>query len=183
MDLISDFTQEIEYVMSLIKLELQAKLKAQGYGDKSKSRLQQTMEYEVKPVATLIVASMYMEDYFTFVENKTPASRIPFGGPKTGKKVSKYIQALFRYWRVKRGLGAKAALRASFATANVHKKEGRPTRRSFKYSKDGTRSGFIETTLKSVEEKVFAILERRIGDTLELSFTNLLNDLYTGRAA
>lgn len=184
MDLINSFTEEVEYVMSLIKLELQAKLKAQGYGDKSKSKLQQTMEYEVKPVATLIVASMYMEDYHVFVEKKTPAANIPFGGGrKTGAKVSKYIQALFRYWRVKRGLGAKDALRASFATAHVQKKEGRPTRRSFKYSKDGTRTGFIETTLQSVEDKVFKILERRIGDKLELSFTNLLNELYTGRAA
>ena len=169
--------------MSLLRLELQAKLKAQGYGDKSKSRLQQTMEYEVRQVATLIIASMYMEDYFVYVENETPASRIPFGGPPTGAKVSKYIQALFRYWRVKRGLSRKEALRASFATANVHKKKGRPSPNSFRRSKDGTRTGFIATTLKATEEKVFNILERRIGNDIEIAFTTLLNDAFQGLAA
>lgn len=175
--LLRDFTEEVDYVMSLLKLELQTKLQTQGYGTKTSSKLQQTMEHDVKPVATLIVASMYMEDYFVFVENPTPASRIPFGGPKTGARVSKYIQALIRYWRVKRGLSAKKAKSAAFATARVHKKEGRPTRRSFSYSKDGTRTGFIETTLNSLEQRVFEILERRIGDDIELAFSTMLRSI------
>lgn len=174
---IRDFKKEVEQVMAFLKFHLQEKLKTQGYGTRANSKLQRTMEYEVKPVATLMVASMYMEDYFVFVEKKTPPSRIPFGGKSTGKKVSKYIQALFRYWRNKRGLSAKKALRASFALANVQKREGRPTNDSFKHSKDGTRTGFIEQTLKAFEQRVFEILERKIGDKVEIAFTETLSDL------
>lgn len=189
------FLEDVKYVMSLIRLELQSKLNTQGYGEGrgnlsekklaldltpekspgslNPSRLQQSMEFEVQKISQYIVASMYMEDYYIFVEEKTPASRIPFG-KKTGKKVSKYIQALWKYWRVKRGLSPEEALRASFATANKHKREGRPTRNSFKYSKDGTRTGFIKDTLKKVEEDVFNILERSVGDRIELQLTAIL---------
>lgn len=177
---LNDFKDEVGSVMEWLKIKLQDKLKMQGYGDKKKSKLQKTMEYEIKNVATLLVAMMYMEDYYVYVEYETPAESIPFGGKKTGAKVSKYIQALFRYWRRKRGLGKKEALRASFALANVHKKRGRPSPNSFKYSKDGSRTGFIETTLAAVEERVFKILERKIGNNLELTFTKMLNDIGLG---
>lgn len=179
MQLNKEIFESVGYVMSLLKLELQSKLERQGYGNKTSSKLQQSMEYEVKAVATLIVAEMYMEDYYIYVEKPTPAERIPFGGNgRSGAKVSKYIQALFRFWKRRKGLSDKDALRASFATANIHKKEGRPSRGSLRYSKDGTRTGFIESTLAAYESKVFDILERRFGNTLEIGFTDLLREAF-----
>lgn len=171
--------QEMSYVMSLIRLELQSTLEKQGYGTKEKSKLQQTMSYEIELVATTIVASMYMEDYFVYVENETPPESIPFSGTRkgSGAKTSKYIQGLYTYWRRKRGLRPKEALRASFATAHVHKKKGRPNSNSKRFSKNGKRTGFIENTLKAIEGRVFDILERRVGSAIELTFTRMLEDL------
>lgn len=165
--------EEVGYVMSLIKLELRKKLEIQGYGTLGNSKLQQTMDYEIKAVSTLIVATMLMEDYYVFVEEKTEAANIPFGG-RTGKKTSKYIQGLWRYWRLKRGLGVKEALRASFATARVHKREGRPSRNSFRYSKDGTRLAFIDSTLKAMEASIAESLSVTLGKELEIALTQIL---------
>lgn len=173
-----DLRDDVAYVMSLLKLELKSKLEAQGHGKRGSSKLIDSIDFEIEAGAQIIVAGMYMEDYYIFVEKGVRANRIPFSGRGKGKgTTSKYIQNLIRYWRFKRGLSGKEAVRAAFATANKHKKEGMPTRSSFKYSKDGTRLGFVESTLNKFEEKVFEILERRVGNNVEIAFTNVLNDV------
>lgn len=169
--------EDVRYVMSLLKLELRSKLEQQGHGKRQKSSLIQSIDFDIQASANIIVASMYMNDYYVFVEKGVKASRIPYSpGRRSGKKTSKYIQGLVRFWRFKRGLQPKAALRAAFATANKHKKEGMPTRSSFRYSHDGTRLGFVDSTLSSYADKVFEILQRRTGNTVELTLTNILND-------
>ena len=177
-----DLRDDVGYVMSLLKLELQAKLEAQGHGRRNTSKLIQSIEYEITATSNILVAGMYMEDYYVFVEKGVRASRIPYSRG-SGRKTSKYIDALVRFWRFKKGLSPKEAKSAAFATANKHKKEGMPTRASFRYSKDGTRLGFLEITLNKFEPEVTKILERRIGNEVELTFTNILNEAVGNLAA
>lgn len=171
-----DIKEDVGFAMSLLKLQLKSKLEAQGHGRRGVSKLIDSIDYEIESTATIMVAGMYMEDYYIFVEKGVKASRIPYY-PGSGRKTSKYIQGLIRFWRLKKGLSPRAAKRAAFATANKHKKEGMPSRSSFKFSKDGTRLGFLDSTLKKYENQVFEILDRRIGDKVELAFTDILNDI------
>ena len=173
-----DIQEDVAYVMSLLKLELKSKLEAQGHGSRNASKLIDSVEFDITASANILVAGMYLEDYYIFVERGVNASRIPYGGRGTGRGgTSKYIQALIRYWRLKRGLPEKEAKRAAFATANKHKEEGMPTRSSFRFSKDGTRLGFVESTLKTYESRVAEILEQRIGNNIDTTLTNILNQV------
>lgn len=167
-------------VMSLLKLELQSKLEAQGHGIRETSKLINSIEFDIKSVSTVLSAGMYLEDYYVFVEKGVSASRIPFY-PGSGKRQSKYIRALISYWRFKRGLSDKAAFRAAFALANKHKKEGMPTRSSFSYSKDGTRLGFVDSTLKNYEQRAFELLQSSTLNKLELSLIDILKDVVSSK--
>jgi len=164
--------------MSLLRLELQSKLQAQGRGSSKDSALSKSLEYEIKASANVLIASMYANEYWVYVENGVKASRIPYSrGPKRGG-TSKYIQALIKFFRFKVGKSEKKATRLAFATANKHKKEGMPTRASFRFSRDGTRTGFVESTLKKHEDKVTEILERKFGSEYEIALTNTLQEAF-----
>lgn len=174
MDVSKSIFEAIQYVMSLIKLELQDKLQAQGHGVKGRSKLIDSMEWSIKRVATLYVADMLMEDYGVFVDKGVTAGRIPFN-PGSGKKVSKYITGLYNFW-LKKGLNSKEALSASFAVAKKHKKEGMPTRSSFRHSKDGTRLKFQTSTLEELDKRIFDILTDAVGNAGEVYMTTILNN-------
>ena len=171
--------QALGLVMSLLKLELQKKLTIQGYGTAQSSALIRSIEPEIETVGKMVIGSMYMNDYYIFVEERTPPERIPFGGtggPRRGG-TSQYIQGLVRFFTRKLRLGFKEALRASFATANKHKKEGRPTKASSRFSRDGTRTGFIKDTLDKNLEEAQRLLTRQVGNEIELTFSAVLRSL------
>lgn len=163
--------------MSLLKLELQKKLNIQGYGTAQTSALIRSIESEIRTVATVVVGQMYMNDYYQFVEDGVPAESIPYtpGGRRGG--TSKYIQGLIRFFTTKLRLGFKEAKRASFATANKHKKEGIPLRTSLKYSRDGTRLGFIKDTLDKNLAAVEELITRETGREIEIQFSAMLRSL------
>lgn len=95
---------------------------------------------ETEGDATLVGTAL---DYGQILNKGVTAARIPFGGSNgDGKGTSKYIQALIDYFK-KRGLDDKEAMRAAFATAHKHKKEGMPTSTSKKHSTTGNRLNFI----------------------------------------
>lgn len=163
--------------MSLLKLQLQEKLKAQGYGTPQSSSLIRSIEPEIRTVATVVVGSMYMNDYYQFVEEGVPAASVPFTPGSRRGGTSKYIQGLISFFRRKVRLGFKEAVRASFATANKHKREGIPLRTSLKYSRDGTRLNFIKDTLKEYLPEVEKLIQRQIGNEIELTFSAMLRTL------
>ena len=91
-------------------------------------------------------------DYFKFVDQGVKPSRIPYRSGRGRGGKSKYIQALIAFWRKKGAADPKAA---AFATAAKHKKEGMPTRNSFKFSRTGKRTEFINEMLKKHEDNIF----------------------------
>ena len=177
MTLSNELQADVAYVMSMLKLELGNKLIAQGHAtSKTQSNLIKSIDYTIEASAFLIVAEMYMNDYYIFLEKGVKASRIPYGR-KSGAKTSKYIQGLIRFFRLRVGLSDRAAKQAAFATANKHKREGMPTRASFRFSKDGTRLGFVDSTLKKFEDEIGELLEERSGGTVEKEFIKILQNV------
>ena len=169
--------ETLAYVMSLMKLELQDKLEKQGHGRKGSSKLIDSMEYQIRGAALLYIADLLVEDYGIFVDKGVTSERIPYQ-EGSGKKTSKYIQGLIKFW-LRKGLSAKNAKSAAFALAKKHKKEGMPTRSSFRFSKDGTRLGFLKTTVDGIEARLFEVLESNMAESFEGRVAELLKRFET----
>ena len=78
--------------------------------------------------------------------------RIPFaGGARAkGRLKSKYIQAPISFFQAQR---AENAVSAAFATV-TSKKDGRPTKAHF-CSQNGSRTGFLNYSLKNIEQRIY----------------------------
>jgi hypothetical protein len=122
---------------------------------------------------------MYMNDYYQFVEEGVAAASVPYtpGGRRGG--TSKYIQGLISFFMRKARLGFKEAKGAAFATANKHKKEGIPLRSSLRFSRDGTRLGFISDTIDKNLADLEKLVQREAGNEIEVQFSALLRELGT----
>jgi len=101
-----------------------------------------------------LVGSIYAEDYGLIVDQGVPAGRVPFN-PGSGARSSKYIEALLDWIDViKPGLVDRERRSFAFAIANAHKREGIPTAASSRFSKDGTRLNWIESSFADQEEEI-----------------------------
>lgn len=137
-------------IKDFIIIKLAKELIAQGH--RGSSKLIESLTGSINKIQDGMEIVISGNDYFKFVDQGVKASRIPYrrGRGRGGK--SKYIQALIAYFRKKGAADPKAA---AFATANKHKKEGMPTRASFKFSKTGKRTEFINEMLKKHEDNIF----------------------------
>lgn len=120
----------------------------------------------IKSLDDGMVGEISMNDYYNFVNDRTPGSRIPFSGSRGKGGKSLYIQALIKFFKQK---GAENPISAAFATAHKQKKEGRPTRGSFLHSSNGRRTGFQEASLKAIEDEVYSQMGGDIEKIMELS--------------
>lgn len=144
-------------------------------GHRLTGSLESSISFEVKADAVGVTAILTAFDYALVLEFGVPASRIPYGG-RTGRGgQSKYIQGLYRFFTL-RGLGTREALGAAFATANVHRREGMPSRGSYAFSSNGRRTGFTRSVFESylptlrdkITEKSGLIVELAIADKIRL---------------
>lgn len=109
-------------------------------------------------------AFVSLQSYFEILDQGVRPGRIPFN-PGSGRKSSKYIDALIKFWMLKKGLGQEEATRAAFALAHKHKREGMPTQSSWQFSKNGRRMEFFTRTLDS--NKNYDDFEESLLDSLE----------------
>lgn len=159
--------------MELLRSELINELKAQGHNNTGK--LINNIDLFIYTKKSDIAGAIMMLDYARYMETGVSAEKIPYQRG-SGKKTSKYINALIKYFRTK-GLSEKESKRASFATARNHKKGGMPTRASFKHSKNGRRKGFVSFTLKANEEKVHKLITKGLYIEIDIAFTNIIKNV------
>jgi hypothetical protein len=114
-------------------------------------------------------------NYGGILDRGTKASRIPFGGSKTGKKTSKYIQGL-KDFALKRKMTTdpKEALGIAFAIAKTQKRDGMPTKASFVYSKNGRRKNWIDFGLEQATPKIFAKISEIVVGQFNVSIDNII---------
>ena len=158
----------LEGVMLTLQKRLRDEVEAQGH--RLTGRLIQSIQFDIKKTDSAIIGSMYFADYGVFIELGVPANRIPYtpGGPRRGGK-SKYIQALISYFQL-RGLSTREANRAAFATATKHSREGMPTRDSYRFSRTGQRTGFVQKVIETSLPELQQVLEREIGKVFQLQY-------------
>jgi hypothetical protein len=136
----------------LIVDELRRQYRIQGHNLTGK--LIASIEDKVTLTVTGAKVQVLIVDYGVIVNNGTPASRIPYTPGRGRGGTSKYIQGLQNFARLRMGLSAREALSVAFAIARKQSREGMPTRGSFKFSKNGKRTGAIEDTLKIIDNKI-----------------------------
>lgn len=163
-DLEQGIVSGLKDAMRRLQSDLRAELKAQGHYLTGK--LNDSIEYEIETEPGLVRAVMECEDYGLAMEFGVPASNIPYS-PGSGAGSSKYIQGLVRFWNL-RGVTGKEGVRAAFATARKHKREGMPTRASAVFSTTGARTGFASTVIERDLELIARVLEEKTGLALEI---------------
>ena len=170
--------EEMNLAMIYFKGKLQNKLIRQGHAKNvSSSRLLKSFEHKIEAVSSYLVATMYANDYWEQLEYGVSASKIPYKRG-SGAKTSKVIQGLIKHWKRVKALGNDEAKKAAFATVNAWKGgRGMPTRGSFKYSKDGTRLGFLSDTMNKYENEVYQMIEDGIANKVEDIFSVLLIEI------
>ena len=134
----------IDDVLIFVKNELVKELKSQGHNNTGS--LVSSIELVSKSIADDVVGEIYMNDYWEPLNTGVRANRIPYQRG-SGKKSSKYIDGLIRYFQSK-GLALNEAKNAAFATANKHKQEGMPTSASYRFSQNNKRIGFMDVVDK-----------------------------------
>lgn len=172
-DLEQSIVSGLQDAMKQLQADLRKELKAQGHY--LTGRLHDSIDYEIEQTPGLVTATMECEDYGLAMEFGVPAQNIPYS-PGSGAGTSRYIQGLIRFWEL-RGVTGREGVRAAFATARKHKREGMPTRASFAFSTTGARTGFASTVLERDLELIGRILEEKTGYTLEIAFVPELDKI------
>lgn len=161
---------EVDAVDALLKKAADiARRELEGQGHKLTGSLIASIETKLQVKRNAILGLVLMNDYFEHLEYPLPPERVPYGSG-SGAKQSKLIRALTNYWK-KRGLGNDEAKRASFATANKWKQEGRPTKASFRFSKNGRRTGFLAESLRQIEKQADEVLSLKAEDEISKALT------------
>jgi len=164
------------------------RMEAKMQGHRLTGKLERSIEAVVRKKLGEWEIDLLHEKYGTYQNTGVPASSIPYS-PGSGAKSSKYITALIR-WVQLRGIapGFAGAKRIAFAIATAHKREGMPTKRSYRFSNNGRRTGWIDhpasrqaQNIQRKTEKVYegylnAILDEQI-EALQKQFPNTISTL------
>lgn len=150
---------------------LRKELKMQGH--RLTGKLEKSIEAVVKHKSDEWLIDIMHERYGTYQDTGVSANRIPYT-PGSGARTSKYISALIR-WVQLRGIapGFARAKGIAFAIAKTHKKEGMPTKGSYRFSNNGRRTLWLQHPASAQEKTI----ERRIGDAYEASLDAQLDAL------
>lgn len=154
-------------ILEDIKIELAAQ------GHELTGKLFDRMYSQVSIEGTTLVLEGFGPFVVEILNDGVPIEKIPYDPDKvTGAGTSKYIAGLQRYAQKRFGLSKKEALGAAFAIAHKHKKEGMPTKESYKYSSTGERLGAVGTVFKENASRY----EQKIGTGIDIIMNKVFNE-------
>ncbi len=140
----------------LILISMRQVLQLQGH--KLSGALERSLRFEVKQDKGTLSIVFFGLQYGIFIDKGVSPNRIPFGGRRTGRRRSLYIQGLQRFAQKRFLVNKKEALRIAFAIARKHKREGLPTLASFKFSQTGERKNWIERSTQKERAQLNRII-------------------------
>jgi len=158
--------------LDFLKKKIIEELAAQGH--KASGSLERSIELIIEDKGSAMVGKILMNDYSLYLDKGVPASRVPYY-PGSGRKLSKYIDALIEWSRyIKPALSEKERKSFAFAVATVAKKEGHPTSGSYAFSSNGRRKAWHENAIEKNLEEFEKIL--KLGDVLFEHINNLITE-------
>lgn len=151
--------------LDFLIVQLREEFDAQGH--KLTGKLSKSLSYEIIESKNKLIGLVKAEDYALVLEFGVPASRIPYGGRGTKGRTSKYIQGLIRFFTLL-GKTGRESVSAAFRTAKVQKREGSPTRGSYRYTRNTWRTDAISKTLAQSLPEFAKIMTDALGTYIEL---------------
>lgn len=174
MDLVQSINEALKEASELLRNEFKSELKKQGHVNTGK--LLNSIDFKIQKLLDNTVSTFFFEEYGFIIDNGVTADRIPYSGRTGLGGRSKYIEGLMKYFRSK-GFNNKRATSLAFATATVQKREGMPTRGSYKFSSTGKRTGFVQIAFDNVEvqinDTIIRSLENKIQNIVEIYISRL----------
>ena len=162
---------DIQELKTYLQKILTDSLKAQGHFMTGK------VAKEIKLVASstvdTFVIELYVLKYGEYLERGVSKGKIPYY-PGSGRKTSRYIDALVDFVGQRMGLSGKEALGVAFAIARKQKEEGMPTKKSLTQSSTGKRTGWIKAAMSENEKGIRDLLFSRIRGSVEIKFRNMV---------
>lgn len=110
-----------------------------------------------------------------YIDRFLEPSRVPYSRG-SGASKSKFIEGLKGYAILRFRVGNVDALRAAFAMAENMKKYGRPTPGSYRYSKNGSRTGVISNTLEENTEELKKLALEIMRGKVRIEILNLIRN-------
>ena len=130
----------------------------------NQSKFESEIEHKVEGNKVTILGVHYAE----YIDRGVTSQNIPYSpGSKSGAKTSKYIQGLADYVLKRMGIGGAQGLSIAFAIAKTHKKEGMPTDGSYKDTKTGQRTGFIDAMLMKRDKDLNTMIDEELTDHIK----------------
>ena len=157
-------------IANWLKVRLAQELRDQGHN--LTGSLISSLEEKVTVAAGRLTIEMYGNDYGDPLNTGVPAARIPYTPGQSRAATSKYIQGLIHFAERRFGLRGKEAISAAFAIARKHKREGMPTRGSYKYSSNGRRTGWIDVILADNDQELTSFVEEWVGTEVTILIQN-----------
>ena len=143
--------QEVDRIMSFVKDAVISSYKAQGHA--LTNSLENDAKIEIAKITNGVLGILYLNSYYKVLETGVTADRIPYQRG-SGKKKSKYIDALTEYFQLRLGVDEKTAKGYAFGTANIHKQHGMPSPGSNHFSSTGQRTGFFSSAIEQSQGRI-----------------------------
>lgn len=159
-NLINAVTKTIKVAQSGVKSELR------DQGHRLTGGLIEGIEVVVSEDGNSATGKLVGPDYAVYVDAGVAPGRVRYP-----------VRIMIEYFR-KRGLPVKEATRAAWATRAIHKREGIPTKASFRFSKNGRRTGFVKAGVEAKLPEMQRIFAEEMGESIEIEVTQIFN--FTG---
>lgn len=174
LQLAQQLKENLETLGDYLTQELRNELAQQGH--KATGSLINSIDYEVEFFKKELSLAISYLSYGVVMDKGVSPQRIPFG--KGGGSVSKYINALMD-WIKQKGIETKEKNIKSFAfaIAQKHKKEGLPTRGSYKFSKNNRRLGFQKFVINDNQEKIEDLIGKDLAQAVSFSFDDIISKI------
>lgn len=150
-------------------LKLGQELADQGH--KLTGALIASLEYQVRTTATGMVVDFLANEYGEKLNTGIPASQIP-KYPSAG--YLKLVLELTRYVERRMGLRGGLAKKVAGRIVRAWGREGMPTRASYRFSKNGRRTGWVDVILKQESDEIERQVRDFVGRQLEIVFSNFI---------
>jgi len=170
-----------EFAFDLAHLFIQ-ELEDQGH--RATGRLIASVVAKVKATMDAIELELSHLDYGIIVNTGLSAERVPYSRG-SGAKSSKFIEALMGWIRL-RGIGGgldKTVRGIAFAIATTMKKEGMPTRGSYRFTSNGRRTMWIDYIYNRYNVQWQDDVEVITGDYIEDAFDAMLEEVAKANAS
>ena len=153
------FDETLEKIFEIVKLQWGKEIRAQGHS--LTGSLEKSLEAKNIKVLKGFIIDFYANSYGNIIDAGTKPNRIPFN-EGSGAKTSKYIDGLKDFAMKRFGASDKEAQGIAFAIAKTQKKEGMPTKNSYRYSQNGKRLDLIDDTIANSTPAIEKVIEQTI---------------------